>query len=155
MYSGRELKRLELVCRMCSYFSLMSVKNKNETNHPIVQCPYFARQICFQLQIHSCLKIKYRGPRLVQFLGPGKNRTMRNSYQLSSTQTEFHQYEFTNNKFHQYEFYTYSTKIRTFGIRTSGDRTSGGPPVFVYSNWGQVLYIHAHFISDMTSKNKQ
>ena len=62
-------------------------------------------------------------------IGPGKNRIMRNSYQLSSTQTNFHQYEFTNNRFHQYEFYTYSTKNRTSGIRTSGDRTSGGPPV--------------------------
>ena len=69
------------------------------------------------------------GPRLVRILGPGKNRTMRNSYQLSSTQTNFHQYEFTNNRFHQYEFCTYSTKNRTSGIRTSGDRTSGGPPV--------------------------
>ena len=48
------------------------------------------------------------GPRLVQFLGLGKNHTMRNLYQLSSTQTEFHQYKFTNFKFHQYEFYTYS-----------------------------------------------
>ena len=80
--------------------------------------------------------------------GPGKNRTMRNSYQLSSTQTEFNQYKCTNKKFHQYEFYTYSSKIRTSGIRTSGDRTSGGPPVKrkLYENQGVQKYTDIEII---------
>ena len=89
-------------------------------------------------------KLTSGGPRLVRFLGPGENRTMRDLHQLSSTQTEFNYYDFTNKKCHQYDFYTYSTKIRTSGNRTSGDRTSGGPPVLLV---GDPLYCDYVFLT--------